>query len=179
MDGLIGEGSLVPLRASSLPESLTKLRALLDEAAVKRTLIPLPEPAEQPEQMAVALALPLRVVARSVLARADGDLLVLIAPGDRKIDLRRVAPLVGAQRVTLVGAERGRQHEAAGPALVTGLPTLIDSALLVLEYVYGPSGDPHYVLRLTPKALRKAAHAICGEITRSATLQAAGERKAD
>jgi prolyl-tRNA editing enzyme YbaK/EbsC (Cys-tRNA(Pro) deacylase) len=153
-----------------LPASLDRLRARLDAAAVRRTLLPLPDPVHRPEEIAAALGVPLNCVAVVLPARADGDSLMLVIPAGTRVDPYKAAALVGARHLSLAG--RGRTHAGTGsepplPALVTGYPTLVEAALMHQEYLYGPSGDPLWILRLTPAAMRKVTEAHVGEFIRT------------
>jgi prolyl-tRNA editing enzyme YbaK/EbsC (Cys-tRNA(Pro) deacylase) len=158
-----------PAHKAPPPATLDRLRARLDAAAVRRTLLPLPEPADRPEDIAEALGVPFEQVVVVLPARADGDELVLIIPARSRVDAYKAAALVGARHLTLIGRSRSRAEgalEISPPALVSGYPTIMETALMGREYLYGPSGDPLWVLRITPVALRKVTQAHVGAIIR-------------
>jgi prolyl-tRNA editing enzyme YbaK/EbsC (Cys-tRNA(Pro) deacylase) len=149
-----------------LPDTLDRIRALLDAAAAPRVFLPLEAPASTAAAIADGLGVPLAAVAFARMAEADGDRFVAIVPGEARIDLPRLAEVVGARRARL-GDPSGGHHDApAAPAVVSGLPTVIDRALLNLEFVYGTTGDPSWVVRLEPRTLQRVTGAIVGEITR-------------
>jgi Cys-tRNA(Pro)/Cys-tRNA(Cys) deacylase len=153
------------------PASLDTLRALLDAAAVRRALLPHAEPAGTPEERAAALSLPLSSVANAQVAEADGDLLVAIIPGDRRLDLLSLADAVGARRARLAGAEEVRRrftYEPGQVPLLTGLPTVIDRSLLAREFLFGSTGDPLWTLRIASADLKRAANAVVAPIVRPA-----------
>lgn len=149
-----------------LPATLDRMRALLDAAAVARVFLPLEAPAYTPTAIAAALHLPLESIAVAVPAEADGDRLLAIVPGGARVDLSRLAELLGARRARLRGRGAGHGDEPAAPGIVSGLPTVIERALLGREFVYGTTGDPSWVVRLEPRVLQRVTGAIVGEITR-------------
>ncbi|HWE61317.1 MAG TPA: YbaK/EbsC family protein [Chloroflexota bacterium] len=157
-----------------LPETLDRIRALLDGAAVPRVFLPLSAPAYHPLDIAEALNVPLDNVATALLADADGDRMMAIVPGDARIDLSRLAAALGARHVRLAGRGTVRGQEPTPlPAVVSGLPTLIDRSLLSRLYLFGSTGDPSWVLRLEPAALQRVTNAMVGDIVRAAPGQPA------
>lgn len=150
------------------PESLDPLRAILDEAAVKRVLIPLESPVSSAAELAVALAVPLANVADALLAEADGDKLMILITGGTRVDLPKVAALLGARRVRLAGAvpTRSRVHTFT-PTLITSLPTVMDRALVSHSHIFGRTVDPLWILKISPEGLRKVLHPLVGDCTRA------------
>jgi prolyl-tRNA editing enzyme YbaK/EbsC (Cys-tRNA(Pro) deacylase) len=150
-----------------LPATLDRIRALLDAAAVHRVFIPLEMPAYRPAEIAEALQVPIASVAVAVLADAGGDRFAAILPGEARVDLARLADSIGARRVRLSGRGAGHGEDpAALPAIVTGLPTVMDRSLVGRHYLYGTTGDPSWVVRLEPAALHRATGAIVAAISR-------------
>lgn len=149
------------------PESLDRLRALLDEAAVHRVLIPLGVRAGSPENVATILGIPLSRVVISLLADVEGDRVVALVPADQRLDLGRLAAGLGAKGARLVGAEPRRGQAQPPPAMISGLPTVIDRSLLRSEYLFGTSGDPGWVVKMTPAEVRRATKGIVADIVRT------------
>jgi Cys-tRNA(Pro)/Cys-tRNA(Cys) deacylase len=159
------------------PASLDRLRALLDAAAVRRALLPHDTPASTPEERATALSVPPASVADARIVEADGDLLVAIIPGDRRLDLASLAAAVGARRARPAGAEDVRRRLGVDPAqvpLLTGLPTVLDRSLLARGYLFGGTGDPLWTVRIAPADLKRATGAIVAAITRAGRRGPAG-----
>lgn len=157
------------------PATLDALRAQLDAAAVRRVLLPLAQPVHQPEDLAAALHVPLRSVAAPVLVEADGDRLTAIVPGDRRLDLYKVAAAVGARQIRLYGAGRSRRRQTPPEEarLLSGLPTVLDRSLTRLEYLFSFTGDPLWAIRIGPVELQRAASAQVADIVRPGRAPAA------
>lgn len=153
-----------------LPPSLDALRARLDAAAVRRTFLHMDAPATTPDELAMALALPLNAVVVALKAEAGGDLLIAIIPAGTRLDLPALAAAVGADRVRLAGRREphgGGETPILQP-LVTDLPTVLDRSLASREYLFGASDDPSWALRIGAAALRRTTGAIIAAIVRGA-----------
>jgi prolyl-tRNA editing enzyme YbaK/EbsC (Cys-tRNA(Pro) deacylase) len=149
------------------PETLDRVRALLDQAAVARTLLPIATPVYDPRQLAETLGVPVASVAALFMADVERDRIAVIVPGDAHIDLLKLAAALGARRARLVGsADRRHDQPAPLPAPVTTVPAVMDRALLSHAYVYAGTGDPLWALRITPAALRKVNGAIVADVAR-------------
>src|SRR5579863_6293605 len=98
------------MRRPRPPATLDDLRAHLDDAAVRRVLIPHDAPAHAPEERALILKAPLTAVCQVLIAEADGDTLAAIIPGGGRLDLVLLAGAVGARRATLMGVEMQRKR---------------------------------------------------------------------
>jgi prolyl-tRNA editing enzyme YbaK/EbsC (Cys-tRNA(Pro) deacylase) len=162
------------------PATLDRLRAALDAAAVRRALIPLPQPMVTAAEVAAALQVPLEVVATVHLVEADGDQVIVLAPGEARIDLAAMAVVLGAQRASMAGPHATRRRFGGSPDLaaqplhwgevpfITGLPTIMDRALQDREHIFTASGDPRWVVRLTPQDARKATAGQVAPVARQA-----------
>lgn len=149
------------------PESLNDLRALLDQAAVARTLLPLSVPAYQPQQLAEALHVSIASIAILLLVDVARDRVAAIVPADARVDLVKLASALGARSARLFGgADRHQADPAPLAAPVTTLPTIMERSLLSHDYLYTGTGDAQWALRIRPAALHKATSAIIADMVR-------------
>lgn len=171
-----------------LPATLDRLRAALDAAAVRRALIPLPEPVLTAAEVAATLQVPLEAIATVHLVEADGDQVLVLAPGDVRLNLTALASVLGAQRASMAGQHATRRRFGGNPDLVaqpftwgevpfvTGLPTIMDRTLQNREHIFTGSGDPRWVVRIAPEDARKVTAAQVAAIARAGARSPKGKQ---
>ncbi|HEY8490971.1 MAG TPA: YbaK/EbsC family protein [Dehalococcoidia bacterium] len=99
-----------------LPEPIRAVQAALRQRGVDARVISVPDGAATAADAARAVGCPLGAMAKSLLFLADGEPVLVVAAGDRQVDVPAPAALlgVGRERVKLAGAEAVLQ--------VTGFP---------------------------------------------------------
>ncbi len=80
--------------------SLQKLKAFLDEQKVKYVTIT-HSPAHTAEEVAAAAHIPGKEMAKTVMAKVDGDMVMVVLPASMKVDFVRLLEATGAQEVEL------------------------------------------------------------------------------
>ncbi len=101
--------------------------------------------------------------------RQSGKALMLFVAGDRRVDEKAVAALLG-EKITRPDANFVR--EATGFAIggvspfggSASLTCLMDQSLFRFETVWAAAGTPHHVFAIAPAALRDATRADVAEI---------------
>jgi Cys-tRNA(Pro) deacylase len=117
------------------------------------------------QQAAQALGTEVRTIVKSLMFEADGQPVLVLCGGDRRVDPARLAGLCAAQQVRMASAERTRSitgYSIGGVppvAHATALPIFMDQELLTCEVVYAAAGTAHTLFAITPQALRDASGA--------------------
>lgn len=100
-------------------------------------------------------------IASSIAVEADVELAVVVTSGANRVDMAKVADLLGATSASMADAERIR--ETLGWSIggvppfchAADVPILLDETLLNYEEVWAAAGTPEAVFPLTPTALRE------------------------
>ena len=114
-------------------------------------------------------------IAKSVVFRrkADEVAIVVIASGDRRVDEKKVAQLVGAigrADADFVKAKTGFTIGGVSPlAHVTPVVTLIDRELFRFDRVWAAAGHPHGVFPMSPAELEKLTGAPVHDVVQAST----------
>jgi len=140
------------------PEQLRDLAAAHGVAA---TLHPAGRPMPTVEAAADALGIPVAAMTKNIVWLAGEAAVLVIAAGQARIDDRALARELGVGRKKVGLATPERAYAISG--FVVGcmpsfghraaLPTLIDSAVMALDRVYGGTGDPRVLISLAPSDL--------------------------
>ena len=113
------------------------------------------------QEAADALGVAVGQIAKSVVFRrkADEVAILVVASGDRRVDEKKVAQLVGAigrADADYVKAKTGFTIGGVSPlAHATPVVTLIDRDLFRFDRVWAAAGHPHGVFPMTPAELEK------------------------
>jgi Cys-tRNA(Pro) deacylase len=116
-------------------------------------------------QAAQALATEVRNIVKSLVFESDGQPVLVLCSGDRRVDTARLATLCAAQQVRQASAERTRSvtgYSIGGVppvAHATPLPILMDQALLTCEVVYAAAGTARTLFAIAPQTLRDVSGA--------------------
>ncbi|GAA1690868.1 Cys-tRNA(Pro) deacylase [Microcella alkalica] len=112
---------------------------------------------------------PVRVF-KTLLAEADGRLVVGVVPVSAKLDLKALASAVGAKRAAMAApelAERKTGYVVGGISPIgqkTALPTVIDESAALWETVLVSGGRRGFDLELAPADLLRATGGVLGDI---------------
>ncbi len=160
----------------ALPEGVQRVAAALQAAGHPHGPVMLDDAARTAQQAADALGVGVGQIAKSIIfRRKDDDRAVLvITSGDRRVDEKKVAALVG--KLSRADAEfvRTRTGFAIGgvsPVAHTSPPvTLIDRELFRFEEIWAAAGHPHGVFRLQPQDLVTLTGAPVADIDQAAPV---------
>jgi Cys-tRNA(Pro)/Cys-tRNA(Cys) deacylase len=110
---------------------------------------------------AKAAGLPLERVTKNLVAKTDrGEYVLLVVPGDKKVNLRRVASILGAKSVGLVPFERAQEISGYPPGATpsighkTKMRVLMDSGLLRFETLFSGGGSRSRLVELKTVDIR-------------------------
>jgi Cys-tRNA(Pro) deacylase len=117
------------------------------------------------QQAAQALGTEVRTIVKSLVFEADGQPVLVLCSGDRRVDTAKLAALCAAQQVRQATAERTKSvtgYSIGGVppvAHATALPIFMDQALLTCEVVYAAAGTARTLFAITPQDLRDVSGA--------------------
>jgi prolyl-tRNA editing enzyme YbaK/EbsC (Cys-tRNA(Pro) deacylase) len=124
------------------------------------------------QEAADALGVALGQIAKSVVfrRREDDQAVLVIASGDRRVDERRLAALVGPvdrADAQFVKSRTGFAIGGVSPVALAGEPTLLlDRELQRFDQLWAAAGHPNGVFRLTPQDLQRLTGAAWVDVVR-------------
>jgi prolyl-tRNA editing enzyme YbaK/EbsC (Cys-tRNA(Pro) deacylase) len=127
-------------------------------------------PARTCEEAAQALGLATGQIAKSVIFRrkADDAAVLVVASGDKRVDEKKVAALVGPIGRADAGFVKARTGYSIGGVAPVGHATppvtLIDRELFRFDQVWAAAGHPNGVFRAAPSELEKLTGAPVADV---------------
>jgi Cys-tRNA(Pro) deacylase len=118
--------------------------------------------AARADQAARSLKVDLGAVVKTLLFLADGDPILVLVAGDRRVDPQRLRKVLGARRVMIASPERATQETGYPPGAVPPvghprpLPTWVDEGLSAHATVYVSGGAQNVMLALSFSDLLRA-----------------------
>lgn len=136
-----------------------RVQAALHEHGLDVKAVRLPASTRTAPEAAAAVGCDVGAIAKSLLFLADGEPVLVICAGDRRVDTRRVAALMGASQVAMAPAEDVRRitgYSIGGvPPLghATPLRKIMDTALLRWPVIYAAGGAHDALFPVEPGLL--------------------------
>ena len=154
----------------TLPEGVQRVAKALHAAGHPHAPVMLDDAARTAQQAADALGVQVGQIAKSIIFRRKEDdaAVLVITSGDRRVDEKKVAALVG--KVGRADAEFVRQRTGfaiggvSPVAHATPAVTLIDRELFRFDEIWAAAGHPHGVFRLRPDDLVQLTGAPVADI---------------
>ena len=156
--------------ADSLHEAFAQVTRLLADAGHPNTPRWLDVPARTCQEAAEALGLQTGQIAKSVIFRrkADDAAVLGVASGDRRVDEKKVAALVGPIGRADAGFVKAKTGYSIGGVAPVGHATppvtLIDRELFRFDEVWAAAGHPNGVFRVAPAELEKLTGAPVADV---------------
>jgi Cys-tRNA(Pro) deacylase len=144
----------------------------LQTANIPHELSRMPEPARTASRAAAVLGLNPDQIVKSVLFIAGEDPVMVMIPGDRKVDYAKLKHELGVSHLRLINADEVRQLTGyligctPPVALKTEMPRYIDLHALREDVVYTGGGEPQMILKIRSYDLVRAADAEIVDIIR-------------
>ena len=143
----------------TLPEGVQRVAEALRTAGHPHAPVVLDDAARTAKQAADALGVTVGQIAKSIIfrRRQDDAAVLVITSGDRRVDEKKVAALVG--RIGRADAEfvKARTGFTIGGVSPVGHATppvtLIDRELFRFDEIWAAAGHPHGVFKLCPQDL--------------------------
>jgi prolyl-tRNA editing enzyme YbaK/EbsC (Cys-tRNA(Pro) deacylase) len=147
-----------------------RVQAALREVGIDVKVIHLSESARTSMEAARAVGCELGAIAKSLLFLADGEPLLVICSGDKRVDTARVAELVGAKSLKMAPAEEVKRitgYAIGGvPPLGHAMPLkkLMDNRLLLWPIIYAAAGAHDALFPIEPDVLAEKSGAILADV---------------
>lgn len=144
---------------TSLPEGVQRVARLLQQRGHAHAPQMLDDAARTAQQAADALGIALGQIAKSIVfRRKEDDMAVLVVTsGDRRVDEKKVAALVGRlgrADADFVKSRTGFSIGGVSPFAHASPPVmLIDRELFRFDDIWAAAGHPHAVVQLRPQDL--------------------------
>ena len=158
----------------TLPEGVQRVAEALRTAGHPHAPVVLDDAARTAQQAADALGVTVGQIAKSIIfrRRQDDAAVLVITSGDRRVDEKKVAALVG--RIGRADAEfvKARTGFTIGGVSPVGHATppvtLIDRELFRFGEIWAAAGHPHGVFKLTPADLERLTGAPVADVVQAA-----------
>ena len=157
--------------ANNLPDGVRRVAAALRERGHAHAPVMLDDAARTAQQAADALGIGVGQIAKSIIFRRKSDdaAVLVITSGDRRVDEKKVAALVGKvgrADADFVKAKTGFTIGGVSPVAHAEPPvTLIDRELYRFDVIWAAAGHPHGVFRLAPTDLERLTGAPVADVT--------------
>jgi len=152
------------------PEGFQAVARALAERGHPHAPVFLDVAARTSQEAADALGIAVGQVAKSVIFRRKNDdaAVLVVASGDKRVDEKKVAALVGPIARADAGFVKARTGFSIGGvapiALASEAVTLIDRELFRFEEIWAAAGHPNGVFRMSPRQLELLTGAPVAEV---------------
>ena len=149
----------------NLPEGVQRMAAALLAQGHPHVPVMLEDAARTAQQAADALGVDVGQIAKSIIFRRKSDdaAVLVITSGDRRVDEKKVAALVGPLGRADAGFVKAKTGYSIGgvPPMAHATPsvTLIDEDLFRFDEIWAAAGHPHGVFKLQADDLVRLCHA--------------------
>ncbi|HEY7795299.1 MAG TPA: YbaK/EbsC family protein [Gaiellaceae bacterium] len=147
------------------PEPVERVAAYLRQEGVDARLEELHEGTATAEDAARAAGCALGQIVKSIVLYCDDTPVLAMVPGDRRVDLDKVAHAAGAEKARIAQAPEVEQVTGFAPGAVAPFPlpgiekVLIDQNLLSHDVVWIGAGSTRHIAAIHPAALTRLARA--------------------
>ena len=149
---------------------MAAISSLLAEAGAAGQVLELPGSARTAAEAAGELGVPVGAIANSLLFDVDGAPLLVLTSGAHRVDVCKVAALLGVRRVRPASPDFVRQHtgQPIGGVAPIGHPepigTLVDVELARHDRVWAAAGHPHAVFPTSYDELLRLTGGTAAEV---------------
>ena len=149
----------------SWPEPVERVAAVLKEAGVDARLEEFPEGTKTARDAAAAVGCELSQIVKTLVVVADGAFVLVLIPGDERLDEGAVAAALPARDVRIATAPEVVQATGFDPGGVAPFPrsgaagALIERSLFRHQVVWIGAGSGRHVAGLAPGELARLANA--------------------
>lgn len=156
--------------STELPEATKRFLSASAHLGLDLRPVEFPDGTKTSADAAAAVGCELAAIAKSIVFMADGEAVIVIMSGDRRVDPAKVASVVGAASVRRATLDEARGHTgyAAGGTPAFGhaiaLRVLADTSLRRNGTVWSAAGTPTTVYPIALEDLVGAAGAEWAEV---------------
>jgi Cys-tRNA(Pro) deacylase len=147
------------------PEPVERVAAVLRVAAIDATIQEFPQGTPSAELAARAVGSRLEQIVKTLVFVCDGEYVLVLVPGDRRADERKIATEMRARDVHVATAKEVVEATGFEPGAVAPFPrrdavaVLIERTLLQHQQVWIGAGSPRHMAVLAPSDLQSLAGA--------------------
>ena len=147
------------------PEPVQRVAAYLRESRAEARLEEFPEGTPTAKEAARAIGCDLAQIVKSLVFDCDGRTVVVLVPGDRRADARKVAAETASARARVAGPEEVEAATGFPPGAVAPFPlpnverVLVERTLLARDVVWVGAGSARHMAGLAPTELVRLARA--------------------
>jgi prolyl-tRNA editing enzyme YbaK/EbsC (Cys-tRNA(Pro) deacylase) len=147
-----------------------RVQAALHDLGVDVNVVRLSESTRTAVEAAQAVGCDVGAIAKSLLFMADGEPLLVICGGDRRVDIERVAQIVGAQSLKMAPVEEVRRitgYAIGGVPPVghdTPVKKLMDRRMLRWPVIYAAAGAHDALFPIEPGLLAEKSGATLADV---------------
>jgi Cys-tRNA(Pro) deacylase len=151
--------------AEKWPDAVERVASYLREGGVEARIEEFDAGTPTAEDAARAVGGKLGQIVKSLVFDCDGRPFVVLVPGDRRADSRKVARAAGARKAKIVGPDVVREVTGFEAGAVAPFPlpkvdrVLVDRQVLVHDRVWIGAGSPRHMATLAPADLVRLAKA--------------------
>ena len=152
--------------------SIDRVKIAAAAAGLEIEVVSFPQGTKTAVQAADAVGADVGEIVKSLVFAVDGEPVVALVPGDRRLDTAKLAHLAGAAttatRVSLDDVRAATGFVAGGTppfAHVNDLRVFADEGLRRFDRVWAAAGTPHTVFQLTVVDLDRIACPVWGDIS--------------
>jgi prolyl-tRNA editing enzyme YbaK/EbsC (Cys-tRNA(Pro) deacylase) len=152
------------------PEPVERVARELRAAATEATVQEFPGGTPTAEAAAKAVGCRLEQIVKSLVLVCDGAYVLVMVPGDRRADERRVAEAAGAETVRVARADEVARATGFEPGGVAPFPlaaiedVFIERTLLQHDRVWIGAGSPSHMAGLAPGELQRLSGARTADL---------------
>ena len=149
----------------SWPEPVERVAAYLRSAGAEARLEELEAGTATAEDAARAVGCPIGQIVKSIVVLCDGRPILVLVPGDRRVDLTKIAGAAGAVEARVARGSEVEEATGFAPGAVAPFPlpngarVLIDQSLLAHDTVWVGAGSGTHVAAINPSVLVRLARA--------------------
>lgn len=121
-------------------------------------------------EAAAATGLPLERVTKSLVFLADGQPVIAIIPGTRKVDKGKLKAALGARNVGIVSFAEAERYSGYPPGATPPIHhkkitrIVMDQRVMEFETVYGGGGSRRKLIELKPLDIQRLNNALVADI---------------
>ncbi|MEG6585931.1 YbaK/EbsC family protein [Dendrosporobacter sp. 1207_IL3150] len=103
-------------------------------------------------------------IAKTLVFTADGQGVIIVTCGDKKVDTKRLSKILGVRKVRFADAETVRELTGFLPGgvspigLLSDIPLYLDKSLFCYDLVYAAAGTANSSLPISPQRLALITH---------------------
>lgn len=163
------------------PEPVERVAVYLRQAGAEARLEELESGTATAEEAAKAAGCILQQIVKTLVLICDGRPVVVLVPGDRRVDLDKIARTVGATKARIARAAEVEAATGFAPGAVAPFPlpdvdrVLIDQSLLTHDLVWVGAGSQTHLAALHPAVLVQLARAQSVDAVQDANYPSARE----